>query len=286
MSVAYSPLRYPGGKSCIFPFVSSLIQENGIVGCKYIEPYAGGAGLALRLLYEEYAESIEINDLDPLVYSFWKACKFETDRLIDWIDKVSVTVATWKKCKELIRSQRCYNSFDLATAFFFLNRTNVSGVLSGGVIGGLAQQGNYKINARFNKAELIKKIEKIGRFSSRIEVSNKDGINFIDKYKRQIGNTFIYLDPPYYEKASNLYLNSYNIDDHAKLSKQVAKLFTPWLLSYDYANFITNLYLPFRKCAYRLQHSTSNTIGDEILIFHNELKFKNSLGHLNGVVEV
>ena len=284
MSIVHSPLRYPGGKNCIFPFVSSLICENGLVGCKYIEPYAGGAGLALRLLYEEFAESIVINDLDPLVYAFWRVCVNQSDRLIEWIENTPITVATWRKCKETIRQQSHAHSFDLASSFFFLNRTNVSGVLNGGIIGGLEQTGKYKIDARYNKAELIRKIQKIARFGSRIEVTNFDGIKLIENFISHTKKTFLYLDPPYYEKGSNLYLNAYNEADHEHLSKYIRKLSTPWLLSYDNNVFITNLYQPFEKRAYKLQHSTSNKIGDEVLIFSKKLNFDGSLNHLGAVV--
>jgi DNA adenine methylase len=286
MSSAHSPLRYPGGKNCIFSFVSKLISENGLVGCKYIEPYAGGAGLALRLLFEEFAESIIINDLDPLVNAFWLTCTNQPERLIEWIEKTPVTVATWKKCKAMIRQQHCADSFALAVAFFFLNRTNVSGVLSGGIIGGLQQAGNYKIDARYNKEELVRKIEKIAKFSNRITVTSLDGVKLIDEYARYAKDTFIYLDPPYYEKGSNLYLNAYKEADHTELSKHVKRLSTPWLLSYDNHSFITNLYRPFEKRAYKLQHSTSNKIGDEVLIFSKQLKFEHSLHQLAGVMAI
>lgn len=280
MSIAHSPLRYPGGKNCIFPFVSSLIAENDLTGCKYIEPYAGGAGLALRLLYEEYAESIVINDLDPLVYAFWSVCVSQPDRLIKWIEKTPVTVATWKKCKRIIKHEFAVDTFELATSFFFLNRTNISGVLSGGIIGGLQQTGNYKIDARYNKVELIRKIEKVARFSNRIEVSKIDGIQLVEKYKTRVPNTFIYLDPPYYEKGSNLYLNAYKNDDHVRLSKYVERLKTPWLLSYDNHSFIINLYESFEKRSYKLQHSTSNKIGDEVLIFSESVDFEKAVRQL------
>lgn len=286
MSSAHSPLRYPGGKNCIFPFVSRLISENGLVGCNYIEPYAGGAGLALRLLFEEFAESIIINDLDPLVNAFWRTCINQPERLVEWIEKTPVTVATWKKCKAEIRQQNCADAFELAVAFFFLNRTNVSGVLSGGIIGGLQQTGTYKIDARYNKAELIRKIEKIAKFSNRITVTSLDGVKLIDDYARYAKDTFIYLDPPYYEKGSNLYLNAYKEADHTELSRYVKRLSTPWLLSYDNHSFITNLYRPFEKRAYKLQHSTSNKIGDEVLIFSKRLKFENSIHQLASVVTI
>lgn len=280
MSSAYSPLRYPGGKNCIFPFVSSLIAENGLTGCKYIEPYAGGAGLALRLLYEEYAGTIVINDLDPLVHAFWRTCTNEPERFIGWIENTPVSVATWKRCKETIRSRQSEDDFELATSFFFLNRTNVSGVLNGGIIGGLTQTGNYKIDARFNKLELIRKIEKIARFSSRIRVSNLDGVELIKSYAADTTESFIYLDPPYYQKGANLYLNAFKDADHEKLAKFVGKLSTPWLLSYDNHSFITNLYQHFEKRAYKLQHSTSNKIGDEVLIFSGKTTFNKSLPFL------
>lgn len=286
MSVAHSPLRYPGGKNCIFPFVSSLIAENDMQGCKYIEPYAGGAGLALRLLYEEFADSIVINDLDPLVHAFWRTCIDQPGALIDWIDARPVTVTTWRECKEIIRNPETATTLELATSFFFLNRTNVSGVLSGGIIGGINQTGKYKIDARYNKAALIQKIEKVGRFASRIEVSQLDGIKLVEKYKKRKANTFLYLDPPYYEKGSNLYLNAYKDDDHVRLSKYVSKLSTPWLLSYDNHQFITDLYKAYEKRAYKLQHSTSNKIGDEVLVFSDTIQFCESLRTLREVTAV
>lgn len=280
MSVAHSPLRYPGGKNCIFPFVSNLIAENGLTGCKYIEPYAGGAGLALRLLFEEYAGTIVINDLDPLVHAFWRMCINEPERFIRWIDRTPVTVTTWQRCKERIRRRDSEDEFVLATSFFFLNRTNVSGVLNGGIIGGVAQTGNYKIDARFNKVELIRRVEKIARFSNRIRVANLDGIALVKNCAADKTESFIYLDPPYYQKGANLYLNAFKDADHEKLAKFVSKLSTPWLLSYDNHSFITNLYPQFEKRAYKLQHSTSNKIGDEVLIFSKITKFDKSLSFL------
>lgn len=255
-----------------------------MLGCKYIEPYAGGAGLALRLLFEEYAENIVINDLDPLVYAFWSICVEQPDALIKWIESTPITVDNWKKSKEILKNPKDASSLELATSFFFLNRTNVSGVISAGIIGGVRQNGKYKIDARFNKRSLIKKIEKIGRFSSRIEVRNDDGIKLVQKYNRQIDDTFLYLDPPYYEKGSQLYLNAYKDADHIKLSKFISKLSTPWLLSYDNQNFIINLYKAYNKRAYKLHYSASNKVGNEVLIFPDSISFRDSLSNLKEAV--
>lgn len=287
MSAAYSPLRYPGGKNCIFPFISGLIMENDIAGCKYVEPYAGGAGLALRLLFEEYVESIVINDLDPLVFAFWKVCTEESQRLAEWVHRTTVSVRTWKRCKKFVREQERATDFELATSFFFLNRTNISGVLNGGVIGGINQTGKYKIDARYNKEELIRRISKIGKYRSRIEVSRLDGLKLLSKYTRQkSGIAFIYIDPPYYEKGSNLYMNYYRDRDHQLLSQKIRKLQTPWVLSYDNHDFIVSLYEDYERRAYRLQHSTSNKIGNEVVVFSPELEFDNSIEKLKDVVAV
>jgi DNA adenine methylase len=154
------------------------------------------------------------------------------------------------------------------------------------MIGGIDQTGNYKIDARFNKVELIRKVEKIARFSNRIRIVNLDGVELIKSCAADTTESFIYLDPPYYQKGANLYLNAFKDADHEKLAKHVSKLSTPWLLSYDNHSFITNLYQRFEKRAYKLQHSTSNKIGDEVLIFSTKTNFQDSLGHLASVVTV
>jgi len=276
-----SPLRYPGGKNCLFPFVANLFCENGLCGCPYVEPFAGGAGLALRLLFEEYVPLIYINDFDPLIYAFWKSAIEESDRFCEWIERTTVTTATWQSCKNIIGKPNGHSMFDLGTSAFFLNRTNVSGVLNGGIIGGLDQRGSYKINARYNKSQLIERIHKIGRFRQRIKLSNLDGIVFLERLNKSSEKLLIYLDPPYYEKGSGLYLNAYREKDHMELAKMVKHLSKPWIMSYDNHAFISALYRKYATISYSLQHSTSNKIGQEILIFCDQIKFDSSLSFLS-----
>lgn len=284
MTHIYSPLRYPGGKNCIFPFISNIFRENGLVGSSYAEPYAGGAGLALRLLFEEYAENIFINDLDPLIYAFWSSVIERTDDFCSWIDKTPISIDTWRRCKDITKNPSSYDSFQIGTATFFLNRTNVSGIINGGIIGGLDQKGEYKIDARYNCAGLISRINKIGRFRDRITLSKLDGIKFIQNLNRRKSDVFIYLDPPYYEKGSKLYMNAYNDSDHTSLSQYLPNLKKPWITSYDNSRFIIDLYEAYRKIAYRVPHSTSNKIGNEILIFSDCLNLTNSVDNLKEAV--
>lgn len=284
MSTYYSPLRYPGGKNCIFPFISRLFYENQLIGAGYAEPYAGGAGLALRLLFEGYVEHIYINDLDKSIYAFWKCIIDYPDEFCEWIDKVDISIDNWQKYKNIQRKSETDKLIELAKSTFFLNRTNISGVIKGGVIGGLNQSGKYKIDARFNRQGLIDRIQKLKSVKNRISVSNFDGLHFVKNIDNKQEEILIYLDPPYLQKGANLYMNFYSKNDHKQLSKKVLKLKKNWIVSYDNHEFILNLYADHRKIVHELSQSASNRMGDEIFIFSDKLNFTNSVNSLNSPV--
>lgn len=280
MGIYYSPLRYPGGKNCIFSFVSKFFYENDLIGISYAEPYAGGAGLALRLLFEGYVDTIHINDYDKSIYSFWFSILNRQEEFCDWLEGIDVSVENWHKYKEVQLRKDEVDEFELAKSTFFLNRTNISGVIKGGVIGGVEQKGKYKIDARFNKKDLIQRIIKISSLKNRISLTNKDGVDFIRSLNRKREDVFIYLDPPYYQKGANLYMNFYSEKDHLRLSKYVSKLRNKWMVSYDNNSFILDLYKHQRKVLYKLSQSASNRVGDEVLIFSESLDFKDSINIL------
>lgn len=281
MSAYYSPLRYPGGKNCIFSFISNVFYENQLIGVSYAEPYAGGAGLALRLLFEGYVDHIYINDLDRSIYAFWNSVINRPDEFCEWIKDVEVSITNWNKHKKIQSRADEVSYFELAKSTFFLNRTNISGIIKGGVIGGRKQRGKYKINARFNKQDLINRIQKIAGIKDRISVSNLEGLFFINKLNQKKEEIFIYLDPPYYQKGADLYMNFCSKEDHKKLSKQVRKMRKIWMVSYDNHDFILNLYAKQNKISYRLSQSASNRIGEEIFIFSRGLNFIDSIKTLN-----
>jgi len=276
----YSPLRYPGGKNCIFKFVANLFDENNLYGISYAEPYAGGAGLGLRLLFEEYIDKMYINDLDTSIYAFWKTVLDDTDEFCKWLNDVKVSMASWQHYKKIQINRDSVDNLELAKSTFFLNRTNVSGIIKGGVIGGLDQKGKYKINARFNKEDLISRIRKIKKYKNRIFVSNNDGLKFINNLEKKKEDIFIYLDPPYYQKGRDLYMNSYSEIDHKNLAKYVCTMKKKWMVSYDRHKFILNLYMQKDMLTYRLSQSTSNKIGEEILIFSDNISYKQSANTL------
>ena len=279
-SIHYSPLRYPGGKNCIFSFVSNLFCENNLIGMSYAEPYAGGAGLALRLLFEGYVERIYINDFDKAIYSFWVTILNRTEEFCEWLENVEISITNWNKYKEVQRNSDNAPIFEIATATYFLNRTNISGVIKGGVIGGQDQTGKYKINARFNKIDLIDRIRRIATLKDRIIVSNLDGLEFINRMNKKKEDVFIYLDPPYFQKGADLYMNFYSKKDHEKLSKFVRSLEKKWMVSYDNHDFILNLYAEHNRIVYKLSQAASNRIGDEILVFSKQISFIESITNL------
>jgi len=284
MERAVSPLRYPGGKSLIYPFLESFLEENEMIGGTYAEPFAGGAGLALALLYKGLVKKIYINDLDKAIYSFWKYALENSEEMCKWVAKVPLTVSSWKKFHNAYLNSTNLSTEDLAKATFFLNRTNVSGVIKGGLIGGLGQTGAYKIDARFNRKSLIKKIQRLGEYKENIILSNEDALTFIKKRERMQSDIFLYLDPPYYQKAPNLYMNFYRGDDHANLAKFVQTMKKNWMVSYDNHAFIQNLYSDRNSILYSLQQSASNRIGKEILIFKDNLVFAESMKKLKNAI--
>lgn len=281
-----SPLRYPGGKACIFSFMSKLFYENDLIGSSYAEPYAGGAGLALKLLFNEYVNEIYINDLDKSIYFFWKILVDNNLAFCDWLEDVEITLDNWAYYKSILQNPTGHSDVEIAKSTFFLNRTNISGVIKGGIIGGQSQKGKYKIDARFNKVDLIKRVQRIDAFKSRINVSNLDGINFIKKMNRIKENIFIYIDPPYVQKGADLYMNYYCQKDHLKLAKNVDLIEKKWLVSYDNHEFILSLYSKHRKVLYRLSQAASNRIGDEILIFSDRLNFIDSITKLQDAISL
>lgn len=262
----HSPLRYPGGKTSLLPFFEKIIQENGLKKPTYIEPFAGGAGAALGLLFLGKVEQIVINDLDKAIYSFWLSVVHESEKFIRKIYSTPITITEWKKQREIYRNKKS-DTFKLGFATFFLNRTNISGILEGGPIGGIDQKGKWKINARFNKKNLAQKIRKLGKYQNKISIYNLDGLDLIEKYLNR-KNVFLYLDPPYFEKGATLYLNHYRKENHEALAKKLNQNKNAfWLLTYDNKREIRALYPDRTVVGFSLNYNAyESRKGREVII--------------------
>lgn len=268
----YSPLRYPGGKASLASFLSKAIKCSDVENCTYIEPFAGGAGAALTLLFLEKVDRIVINDFDIAISSFWESVVYESDNFIDRIRTTPVTIEEWKNQKAIYMAKSS-SMFDLGFATFFLNRTNRSGIIEGGPIGGMEQAGKWPINARFHRGNLITRIQKIAAYRSRINIFNMDGIELMERFYKD-PCAFIYIDPPYYVKGSSLYLNSYQDKHHKSLSSFLnSNPESNWLLTYDNVPEIVSLYTERAKAEFNLSyHINLPKAGKEILILSDRLK--------------
>lgn len=271
----YTPLRYPGGKGKLAYYLKEVIKENSLHDKTYIEPYAGGAAVALELLMQEYVRTIHINDIDPAIYGFWYSVMNHTDELCRLITDSPVNLDEWTLQRGVLANVEEHSYLELGFAAFFLNRTNRSGILKAGVIGGKSQTGNWKIDARFNKTALIKRIQLVANYGGRIVVHNDDTVKLLQKLPDVLLNdSLIYLDPPYYVKGQGLYRNFYNHDDHVLVKDTIiGSKAKNWLVSYDNALEIREIYSDFRMMEYSLQYTAQQKkVGEEVMIFADNLK--------------
>jgi DNA adenine methylase len=277
MATPQSPLRYPGGKQILARVLSHIARMNGVVGGTYAEPYAGGAGAALDLLFGEYVHRILINDADVCVHAFWTAALAQTERFIKLLHATPLTVEEWERQRLIYQAPKRHSALRLGFATFYLNRCNRSGIIvNGGPIGGKNQRGKWKIDARYNPAELERRIRKIAAYRDRIALSNLDAIDFLDQVKAlpTKAKPFVYLDPPYYAKGQRLYLNYYEPEDHRRLAVYVKKASFPWVMSYDNVPEVRKLYGGLRQVEFDLGYSArERRVGSEILILKEGLRF-------------
>jgi len=271
-----SPLRYPGGKGILSKLLTDIILSNNLEGATYIEPFAGGASVGLNLLENHIVDRIVLNDADRAVYAFWYSILHYSDSFISRIESIDVTIEEWHRQKEIYSSYNKATISDLGFAFFFLNRTNRSGILmNSGPIGGMKQTGKYKIDVRFNKQELINRIRKVQLLRTKITIKNKDALNLLSEYDEpSLAKAVIYLDPPYYNKGESLYLNNYSRSEHSALAQYLRNHDNyNWVLSYDYADEVINLYRGFSMMNLPILYSLQDKrMGSELLIWPDSMQ--------------
>lgn len=271
----YSPLRYPGGKNKLAAFIAKICLDNSVNG-HYIEPYSGGASVALYLLLEGFVQKITINDKDRSIYAFWYSVLNNTSQFCERIRDVEVTIEEWRKQRAIQAKKEKANLLDLGFSTFFLNRTNRSGIINAGVIGGIEQNGDYTIDCRFNKVDLIDRIRVIASRKEQIRLYKKDAIKLIKKIQNESenSNVIFYFDPPYFLKASSLYLNHYKSEDHKAVSDSIKSIRNiKWIVSYDNVPEIITLYSECQMKEFSFKHTAYKVrTGKEVLFFSNSIK--------------
>lgn len=274
MSSFNSPLRYPGGKNKLTEYVKALFRHNSLMDGQYVEPYAGGASVALELLIQEFASHVHINDIDPSVWSFWNAVLNETEGLCNLISATPVTMESWYEQREIQKNKINSDTLSLGFSTFFLNRTNRSGILKAGVIGGKNQDGNFKIDARFQKNELIRRIQVIAEHRDKISLYQLDAVDLLETIVPKLpDNTLVYLDPPYYVKGGDLYEHHYKHEDHAAVAAAASRIRQHCMVSYDDVPEIRALYKKFQYVSYSLNYCAQNRYrGTEAIFLDQSLE--------------
>lgn len=271
----FSPLRYPGGKGVLATFLKRLLEVNRLQDSHYIEPYAGGAGLAWSLLFTEYVRRVHINDVNIAVYSFWLSVLDSTEELCKMIRDTSVNMREYQKQRAIQNDPDNHTPLELGFSTFFLNRTNRSGIISGGVIGGQRQTGRWTIDARFNKDDLIRRVERIAKYRNRISLYRHDALKFLKQMTTKLPlNSVLFMDPPYYGRGKNLYLSCYQAHDHIQLARFITRKVThPWLISYDDHPDVNTLYSGYPCIRYGLSYSAqSRYLGTEVMFFRSGIR--------------
>ena len=269
----HTPLRYPGGKRRLTTAVRWLLERNNILGTEYVEPYAGGAAVAISLLLDSHVSAIHLNDLSRPVYSFWHSVLHQTDELCDRIQAVPLTIDEWLRQRQVFQNQDSHDHLELGLSAFYLNRTNRSGILSGGVIGGQNQEGEYKLDCRFNKDDLTKRIRAIAQHRDSIRIYSLDAQAFCREVVAQLNpSAFVFLDPPYVNRGKDLYFNTYDIDGHKFVAEAVQQLDQFWICTYDCGAVSAGLYPAMRRIEYELPYvAQSKQRGKEIMFLCDKI---------------
>jgi len=260
----YSPLRYPGSKRKLFNYLKRVLAHNNLEPQILVEPFVGGGSISLNFLSLNKKNKVVIGDSDELVYSFWKTLFTEPAYLINFVRKVKVNLKTFEKYRHIASHTSEFSRKRLAAACLFLNRTSFSGILndSAGPIGGREQKSIYKIDCRFGRKNLIRKIRTISAFKNRVVVlphTWEETLNYVDgKDEYKNANLLFYFDPPFYKKADQLYRHYFDDANHKDLRDKLMSIKQPWILSYDREKEIQNLYSTFTRINVSMPYSINS----------------------------
>lgn len=265
-----SPLRYPGGKSDFAPTAAEILSRCNLFERPLCEPFAGSAAVSLYLLDIEAIPSAHLFEKDPLIFSFWYSIKYHFDEFAEKFLNLPITLDTWKNLRPLLRIEQpdSSNIVDLGVACLFFNRTNFSGIINAGPIGGMTQSSRYSIDCRTNKDEIIIRLLSISMVSDRLFVTFGDALDSIHN-NNEFKHHVLYIDPPYFKKGGLLYRKHYKLSDHKQLAESLGACNKPWLLSYDDHHVIEFLYTDQHIQRVKFRYSVHSPKNHEELLISN-----------------
>lgn len=242
-----SPLRYPGGKSHVIDQLFERMQDENLD--TFVEVFAGGASLGLSLLDAGIIKKLVLNDIDPLVYSFWKTVLDDPAPILEKLRGPSPTLEDFWAAKRFAAGYTAFEAArcaDAAWSFFFLNRTCYSGIIKAHPLGG-KHDGGEKFLSRWNPPALEKRILRVHSLRGNIELHAIDCCELLESIAYWYPAATLFVDPPYVAKGDALYTSSFAEEDHRRLAEMLNALYTGFggpdiIITYDDTPLIRELY--------------------------------------------
>lgn len=245
-----SAFRYPGSKDKIaddvlkwFPPSVLYSFANRSLSC-YCEPFIGCGAMAVKVLpLLASSTRVVIADKDYGIVCLWKAVRDNPKELSRKLLNFTPSVEAFADFKTRDGS-RDGDPVDIGFRKFALHQMSFSGLgaMAGGPIGGVAQRSDYAVDCRFRPERHARHIgdqhKLLKRFAS-VEIIDGDFSLALDRVP---DDGFAYMDPPYFLKGGELYVNNMTPEDHERLAGILATARYEWALSYDDHERIRKLY--------------------------------------------
>jgi len=225
-----SPLRYPGGKTRALKTIIPLVPEFD----EYREPFVGGGSVFFSIKQTCPDKTYWINDLNNDLYCFWKISQENLYDLVERIKEIKKNFDNGQELYDSLNDQTDENGkFEKAVRFFILNRITFSGTVDAG---GYTKRSFEK---RFTDSS-IKRLSRIKAIVNGVKITNEDYSVLVNKPGK---NVFIFLDPPYFSNPYKIYGKVDQLEfDHQRFSSTMKECNHKWLITYDNADEIKNMF--------------------------------------------
>lgn len=261
-----SPLRYPGGKARMAPYLAAMFAEQvSVMDVEvWLEPFAGGAGAGLSLLDDDAVGEIWLTEKNPALAALWRAMLTENETLATHVEQTVPDLDLWAWARSQVAAAARPGTTDADTGFaaLVLNRCSRSGMVNPrvGPIGGKSQNGPWTLASRWNAPALAERIRHVGSLSGRIRFTEGDAVTAIaDLADSGIEDEVIaFVDPPYLREGNRLYANGMDAADHQRLADALNASPVRWMLTYDDEPTVAaDLYPHRRVLAYRIANTAN-----------------------------
>lgn len=273
-----SPLRYPGGKSRIWEHLAAQYTQAplGELDAEiWFEPFAGGLGAGLKMLQESIIGELWFCEANRGLGALWGELVANPTALIDTVSSLPerMSLDVYQEALAVLAAPDSYPQLQVAVAALVVNRCSRSGMVTPttGPIGGKQQDGKYRVGDRWNLPRTISTLEKLAPLTRYMRFVGPDGISALAGLPNSgfAEEVFVFADPPYVGAGQRLYQHGLDESGHRALADALHDLDeTHWVLAYDEAPLVRELYEGLHIQEYTLHHTANRSkSGAELLIY-------------------